>query len=72
MPQLFKMIYLLLTHGAKIDTPYSRRVGDFRSYIETFNLEELSSIDRRYLQKIKSHLNKLDSENVQDTATVVY
>ncbi len=58
----FKMMHLLLTHGANIDTPYSRRVGDFRSYIESVNPEELTSADRRYLQKIKNYLKELDSE----------
>ncbi len=57
----FKMMHLLLTHGANIDTPYSRRVGDFRSYIESVNPEELTSADRRYLQKIKDYLKNQDN-----------
>ncbi len=64
-----KMIYLLLTHGANIDTPYSRRVGDFHSYIESLNPDEFSSTSQRYLQKIKSYLKELDSAKKDNTET---
>jgi len=64
-----KMIYLLLTHGANIDTPYSRRVGDLHSYIESLNPEEFSSTSQRYLQKIKSYLKELDSAKKDNTET---
>ncbi|MCR5394358.1 MAG: hypothetical protein K6E86_03085 [Bacteroidales bacterium] len=64
-----KMIYLLLTHGANIDTPYSRRVGDLHSYIESLNPDEFSSTSQRYLQKIKSYLKELDSAKKDNTET---